>query len=45
VEAAGIEEPDILMTMSQIPHVNRKIAETLSMHALVAAVKQKIESS
>ena len=37
--------PDILMTMSQIPDVNRELAETLSMHALVAAVKREIESS
>jgi hypothetical protein len=37
--------PDILMTMSQIPDVNRELAETLSMHALVAAVKRQIESS
>ncbi len=34
----------MLMTMSQIPDVNREIAETSSMQALVAAVKQEIES-
>ena len=37
--------PDILMTMSQIPDVNRELAETRSMHALLAAVKREIESS
>jgi hypothetical protein len=36
---------DILMTMSQIPDVNRELAETRSMHALFAAVKREIESS
>jgi len=37
--------PDILMTMSQIPDVNRELAEAWSMHALFAAVKQEVESS
>jgi hypothetical protein len=37
--------PDILVTMSQIPDVNRELAETRSMHALFAAVKREIESS
>jgi hypothetical protein len=37
--------PDVLMTMSQIPDVNRELAEAWSMHALFAAMKQEIESS
>jgi len=37
--------PDILMTMSQMPDVNRELAEAWSMHALFAAVKQEVESS
>jgi hypothetical protein len=56
VSRTGIEEntskeheenalPDILVTMSQIPDVNRELAETRSMHALFAAVKREIESS
>jgi hypothetical protein len=55
VSRTGIEEntskeheenalPDILVTMSQIPDVNRELAETRSMHALFAAVKREIES-
>jgi hypothetical protein len=36
---------DTLMTMSQIPDVNRELAEPWSMHALFAAVKQEVESS
>ena len=36
---------DILMTMSQIPDVNRELAETQSMHGLFATVKREIESS
>jgi hypothetical protein len=36
---------DILMTMSQIPDVNRELAEAWSMHALFAAVKEEVESS
>jgi hypothetical protein len=31
--------------MSQIPDVNRELAEAWSMHALFAAVKQEVESS
>jgi len=36
---------DVLMTMSQIPDVNRELAEAWSMHALFAAVKREVESS
>jgi hypothetical protein len=37
--------PGILVTMSQIPDVNRELAEVWSMHALFAAMKQEVESS
>ena len=32
------------MTMSQIPDVNRELAEARSMHALFAAAKQEVEA-
>ena len=52
VSRTGIEEntskeheqnalPDILMTMSQIPDVNRELAEVGAMFALVDAVQRK----
>ena len=35
--------PDILMTMSQIPDVNRELANVSALHALFAAVQRNEE--
>jgi hypothetical protein len=56
VSRTGIEEntskerdenvfPDILMTLSQIPDVNRELAEVSALHSLLAAVQRNEERS